>query len=284
MRISLLSDTNNWMNAIDDNTNLAHISIPGTHDSCAHVGASQQPEMFDKFIATQNKECTITKQLEKGIRYLDIRCCVIDGIFAIHHGVFYLHINFGDVLNECIHFLAINNSETIVMRIKQEYSSVSDEEFINIFNGYYGSYQSSMYLGNQVPILGNVRGKIVILANVFELPGIPYDSINTQDDYTDTDIEKKLGEIVNFIDQSINTNNTEHKSELYLNQCNATNPWEFIGPKDVANKLNPKLENEFINNIPKRIINGSISEPAHIGVISMDFYTDPLVSEVIERN
>ncbi|OKP02064.1 phosphatidylinositol-specific phospholipase C domain-containing protein [Xenorhabdus eapokensis] len=193
MRYSLLSNTNNWMSCIDDGKSLACISIPGTHVSCARKGASGQPDFIDRGVATQNPDCTITKQLADGIRYLDIRCRGINYVFTIHFGDFYLNINFGDVLNECISFLENNSSETIVMRIKKEESPIpiDDVEFVKIFNTYYSSYHNSMYLESAIPTLGQVRGKIVILSNVRTLPGIPYDSINVQDNAVITDEEKK---------------------------------------------------------------------------------------------
>ncbi|PHM68750.1 phosphatidylinositol-specific phospholipase C [Xenorhabdus kozodoii] len=283
MRYSLLDNTSNWMSCVDDGKSLAHISIPGTHDSCARKGASGQLGFIDSGIATQDSDCTITKQLADGIRYLDIRCCVIDGVFAIHHGKFYLNINFGDVLNECISFLANNNSETIVMRVKQENSSVTDSEFLNIFNTHYSDYHSSMYLDSAIPTLGEVRGKIVILANVLTLPGIPYSSIKVQDDYTDTSLATKNAKIVNFINESAKVNRNNDKPEIYLNHCSAEDV-PLISPESFARSLQPILSHEFKKGLGSDLVDNSKNEAPHIGIIAMDFYINVLIAEVIKRN
>jgi len=283
MRYSLVSDTRNWMSAIDDNKNLAHISIPGTHDSCARHGASQQSPIIDRFIATQNEECTIEKQLADGIRYLDIRCCAIEGVFTIHHGDFYLYINFGDVLLQCYSFLNENPSETILMRIKQENSNISDEEFIKIFNGKYKSYQHMMYLGTEIPNLKDVRGKIVILSNVYGLPGIPYSSINVQDDYTDTSIHTKKIKVTDMMTQSVKTNRSPHKAALFLNHCSAAQA-PLMSPASFAHAFLETLIHDLKGGLGADLVDNTKNEAAHIGIIVMDFYTEAMVQEIIKRN
>lgn len=283
MRYSLLSDTRNWMSCIDDSKSLAHISIPGTHDSCARKGASGQASGIDEYVAAQNYDCTIKKQLEDGIRYLDIRCCAIDGVFTIHHAEFYLNINFGDVLNECIDFLEEFSSETIIMRIKQENSSVSDKEFVNIFNTHYADYHKYMYLNSSIPEISSVRGKIVILSNVLTLPGIPYSSINVQDDYSDTSLSSKRGKIDSFANESAKKNRNGSNPSLYLNHCSATNP-PWVSPESFARALLPNLTRDFKEGLGAEQVDNSQNEAPHIGIIAMDFYTSNLVTEVVKRN
>ena len=55
-----------WMSEIPDNTPLSNITVPGTHDSCA---CSNIP-----FVRTQY--LSISKQMEAGLRFLDLRCRV----------------------------------------------------------------------------------------------------------------------------------------------------------------------------------------------------------------
>jgi len=282
MRYSLTTDLNNWMSAIDDDKSLASISIPGTHNSCASIGASGQAPGIDAFVATQYSY-SIAKQLSHGIRYLDIRCCAIDGVFTIHHDKFYLNINFGDVLNQCVAFLEKNPSETILMRIKQENSSVSDSEFLNIFNNKYKPYQSKMYLGSSVPKLKEVRGKIVIIANVSSLPGISYSSMKVQDDYTETNVSSKLAKIIQHMNESIRANRNNNRSVLYLNHCNATNP-PWVSPKSFAGVLVPSLERKLKEGQDMGDIDVQANEAPHIGVFILDFYTDTIVREIIKRN
>lgn len=283
MRYSLLSDTKNWMSCIEDSKSIAHISIPGTHDSCARKGQSGQAPGIDEYVAAQNSDCTIKKQLEDGIRYLDIRCCVTDGVFTIHHGQFYLNINFGDVLVQCLNFLNTNSSETIIMRIKQENSSVSDAEFRTVFDTKYGEYHQKMYLETSIPNLGSVRGKIVVLSNVLSVPGIPYSSIKVQDDYSDTSVSSKRGKIVNLVNESARVNRNGGNPTLYLNHCSATNP-PLSSPKSFAGILLPAITRDFKEGLGAKQVDNSRNEAAHIGIIAMDFYTKDLVTEIIKRN
>ena len=66
-----------WMREIEDDTLLSNLTIPGTHDSCA---TSNIP-----FVRTQY--LSITKQMEAGLRFLDLRCRVhSDGQLYMYHG------------------------------------------------------------------------------------------------------------------------------------------------------------------------------------------------------
>ncbi len=66
-----------WMEELPDDMLLSNITIPGTHDSCA---VSNIP-----FVRTQY--LSITKQLEAGLRFLDLRCRVhSDGELYMYHG------------------------------------------------------------------------------------------------------------------------------------------------------------------------------------------------------
>src|SRR5207302_1134087 len=85
--------------------------IPGTHDTMAFYGGD----------AAQTQTMSLANQLESGVRVLDIRCRHIADVFAIHHGVVFQKVFFGDVLNDVIAFLKKNPSETVLMRVKEEY-------------------------------------------------------------------------------------------------------------------------------------------------------------------
>jgi 1-phosphatidylinositol phosphodiesterase len=66
-----------WMSDIPDDTLLSNITLPGTHDSCA--------ESNIPFVRTQY--LSITKQLEAGLRFLDLRVRVhSDGQLYMYHG------------------------------------------------------------------------------------------------------------------------------------------------------------------------------------------------------
>ncbi|MFM9368009.1 phosphatidylinositol-specific phospholipase C [Streptomyces sp. Da 82-17] len=155
--------TQDWMAGLGDGTALAALTIPGTHDSGARFGGL--------WVECQNT--TIAEQLTSGIRFLDVRCRAIDGSFAIHHGAFYQELMFGDVLIACRDFLSAHPSETVLMRVKQEYSEVGDAEFGAVFTDYLDArgWRSLFHIGDALPTLGQARGKVVLLADNGGLPG-----------------------------------------------------------------------------------------------------------------
>eukprot|EP01084_Bolivina_argentea_P250869 420521_1 len=137
-----------------------------------------------------SQDSDLPKQLEAGIRALDIRCRESGGWFAIHHGIYYLSANFHDVLNQCQAFLSSHPTEFILMRVMQESAElkiapgdvviyhanpddkVSDQEFNNVFAKYFDDtrYNGLFYkppagkgYDNYMPTVGEVKGKIVIL-------------------------------------------------------------------------------------------------------------------------
>ncbi|MEU8893605.1 phosphatidylinositol-specific phospholipase C [Streptomyces sp. NPDC048442] len=152
-----------WMAGIDSARPLRTLTLPGTHDSGARFGGP--------WVECQNT--TIAQQLASGIRFLDVRCRAFEGSFTIHHGAFYQNLNFDDVLTACRDFLAAHPSETVLMRVKQEYSEVSDSEFGALFTDYLDrrGWRSLFLMADALPSLGQARGRVVLLADNGGLPG-----------------------------------------------------------------------------------------------------------------
>lgn len=199
-----------WMSTVPDNTNLAAMSIPGTHDSLALCGFSADGGKTCEAISTgltRTQEPhgysanTLTTQLEAGIRAIDIRVRVDLGneglTFTIHHGVYYQHANFADVLTKIEDFLRLHPEETVLMHLKAECTGEdgsckdapgfdNNETRLRVLKSYLtGDYLtgngtetrrgkswahlfwSPSVTGNsqepKAPTLGDVRGKIVLL-------------------------------------------------------------------------------------------------------------------------
>lgn len=106
--------SNEWMKELPDSTSLTSLTIPGTHDTCA---------MYDFLIggASATQDIPLYEQLEKGIRFLDIRISKQkDGTLGIYHGIKYMYIDFDEVVKECKNFLEKHPSEFILMMVKEE--------------------------------------------------------------------------------------------------------------------------------------------------------------------
>lgn len=172
------TSNSSWMTSIKDDTLLSELSLPGTHDTMAFYGGD----------SAQTQTMSLPNQLESGIRVLDIRCRHIENVFAIHHGLVFQKTFFGDVLNTVVDFLKKNPGETVLMRVKEEYTPAKNtQSFEETFSQkYWDVYKAYMWQGTSGnPALSDLRGKIVILQDfsASKTYGISYSSFSIQDDY-----------------------------------------------------------------------------------------------------
>ena len=151
---SFAQSTESWMTALPDTRLLSQMSIPGTHDTCALLGG----DLFEC------QTMPLMDQLNAGIRFIDIRCRHIGDVFAIHHDRVYQGIEFGEgVRDVCLRFLEEHPGECIIMSVKEEYQPAHNtRSFEATFDWYLEGNRNRWYLGNTVPALGDVRGKIVL--------------------------------------------------------------------------------------------------------------------------
>ncbi len=147
-------DNKQWMLGISDSQYISEITIPGTHDSCAHY------EPVYGMIKCQ--EYTLKDQLDMGVRFLDIRGTLIGDQMVMMHNVIPQSMCFDDVLEICYEFLEEYPSETIIMSIKQE-SGDNREEFISYVEKTVADDIDMWYIENEIPMLSQVRGKIILL-------------------------------------------------------------------------------------------------------------------------
>jgi len=151
-------DLGSWMSFIGDSTSLGELTLPGSHDS----GAMVEPVLG----TAKCQSLSIGDQLAIGVRYLDIRLRQISDALVVHHGSVYQNQNFDDVLRQVTGFLQAHPSEAVVMEVSSEYTPANNTEsyeqtFLRyVDNPGYAAYWSRR---GQIPTLGEVRGKIVLL-------------------------------------------------------------------------------------------------------------------------
>ncbi|WP_316845732.1 phosphatidylinositol-specific phospholipase C [Pedobacter psychrodurus] len=259
---------NNWMSVLADQNSIAAISIPGTHDSGA---------MIEPVAGTAKcQNLSIADQLNAGVRYLDIRCRHIDNAFAIHHGAIYQNLNFNDVLNACINFLNSHPTEAIIMSVKEEHTpSNNTRSFEQTFDAYVQQNPGKWDLGNNIPTLGSIRGKIRLLRRfsgaspkgidatawadntTFDINNAAA-NLKVQDFYNVNDVNTKWTRIETLLNEA--KNDTSNK--LYLNYASGYKAGIFSIPSitTVSNSVNPKITTFFTNNTHGRF-----------GVIPLDF-------------
>ncbi|XCB29033.1 phosphatidylinositol-specific phospholipase C [Arcanobacterium hippocoleae] len=209
-----------WMITIPDNRRLSDISIPGTHDTMAYSATLP----FKDIVRTQTMN--LRQQLDSGIRYLDIRLSHEGDVFKIYHGSVYLGVSFNDVLETISQYLTQFPTETILMRVKQEHSRVPDKSMWDLFAKYDQAYPGLFWnrsLNNtDNPTLGQVRGKVVVLSDIWGLSqGISYARLPKQDNYhltTNWDLYSKWSDVK----QEIYRANSDRSGKIHLNHLSGS--------------------------------------------------------------
>ena len=96
--------THNWMEKLPGSKKLSEFNIPGTHNTMAYSYSGIQAG----WVNCQSLD--LKKQLEVGIRFLDIRCRHVKDRFEIHHAAYNLGWVFDiDVRDICIDFFKIQS-------------------------------------------------------------------------------------------------------------------------------------------------------------------------------
>lgn len=263
-----------WMGDLPDTTKLNLISIPGAHDA----GARRNTIWY-----CRTQSLTLTQQLTHGIRYFDIRLRRVGRSFAIYHGSCSMYLSFGEVLDEMRAFLKANPSETVLMRVKEEFIPLDGSKpFADIWDSYMKWYGDLFVAGQAgIPILRSIRGKILVLRQAdIRTPyqGIDYSGKYTdiQDEYRVTlfpfsidvyiSIIKKRSLIAEYIDEA------SESSKIVLNHVSAIGlvPW----PLTMAKLTNPHAYKHI----------GLYTGAKRVGVLIMDFPGPKLIYSIIRTN
>ena len=282
-------DTANWMSSIDGNPSLTQLTIPGTHDACARVGG------LGNFASCQN--LSLAEQFNAGIRFVDIRCRLINNAFAIYHGMVYQQLDFCDVVTLCHHFLKAHPTECILMSVKHEGETENSiDSFEQVFKRYAKEDPDLWHFGSSVPYLDEVRGKIVLLRR-FEVDspelgpelGIDVSDWNDNATFTCTNNDGVIYSVqdnyhvdwegddkLDRVKKHLNDAEKDHQDALYINFTNGSNiPWDT--PRRFAvESINPRLSEYFKTLVPVN----------RYGIFALDFCEQPgtLVKQIVAFN
>ncbi|MGE6553347.1 phosphatidylinositol-specific phospholipase C domain-containing protein [Bacillus mycoides] len=305
---SLSAHNPRWMSSLNNSLRISELSIPGTHGSMALFSPVNTGSEY-----IINQTLNLTSQLNAGIRYIDIRCRHYRNSFAIHHGAAFQHAWFGSgVLDPIRTFLRNNPSETILMRVQQEYNPTGNtRSFEATFADYHNRYQDIFWnpTGSTNPTLGETRGKIILLQQ-FQPPmfGIRYADLNIQDMWnvssTSAMYEKWIS-IRNQFNNAMNNRNRIHINHLSGNGgLRNPSPWKiasgywFRANGSQLEEVIPFNQSSQFRDWPRdndrliyrggtnllttrRIANGSIT---HTGIIAADFPGSGLIQNTIDLN
>ncbi len=151
---------NNWMKRLPDKIKISEINLPGTHNSCT------QKVQFSYL--SKCHDLSIYEQLNIGVRYLDIRVETNGNKLKTVHSIADCYTPHGKkqkllldyVLEDCRKFLQKNPTETLILCIKRDDGPSSEETFDILFKNYIEN-DSCWFTENRLPLLGEVRGKMV---------------------------------------------------------------------------------------------------------------------------
>ena len=231
-----LEYSGNWMGRIPDNTYVAAISIPGSHDSSTGSGwASGYEELGEMFARTQ--DLTFAEQWSIGIRAFDMRPCVHQDHLNLNHGICATILRFDEVLFQLRDSLIANPSEFIIIHLNHETDGdlVSDPNRA-IYNARIQELLKSDELKDYMVDfkrtlrLSDVRGKILVLS---------------RDKYASQPVGGFLNNWTGSADWSRRTqvtvtgpgNSSSRTSSIYIQDY-----WETYEPGTMDIKLNALLE------------------------------------------
>lgn len=181
---------------------------------------------------------------------------------------------FGDVLIACRDFLNARPSETVLMRLKQEYSEESDAAFRRVFDIYLDGkgWRPLFRIGDGLPALGEARGKVVLLADNGGLPGVRYGDGNLFDIQDDWNAEPgaKYPKIEAHFRKA-----AQQPGKLYVNYVSTS---ALLPPRWNSDRLNPRVHS-FIDGSEAGGWKG-------LGIVPMDYPNtrSGLVDSLIRHN
>ena len=297
-------DTRNWMGGIDSNKKLSELTIPGTHDTGT----------WPLFMGPAKcQKDSLEEQLNNGIRFIDIRLKPSgyteglikynDGL-VVWHGQSDPHLTFKSIIQTCHDFLESHSNETIIMSVKNESKSdPRNEVFSFAAELMIKAYGDLFHTGTNIPKLGDVRGKIVLMRRYLPAgrPAIGID-LNSywpnhgmskiaswengedlfyvQDQYDDIAIEDKFdGYVKPSLDFALDPNNVppffgirapvpDYKNCQFINFASCTGR---LWPIHIADMVNPKIYEHLKNS-------------GRYGIIAMDVPEPSLIQKLINTN
>lgn len=270
-------DRSNWMSALDDGAALNSITIPGTHDSGALHSIAD--------VSGKCQSLSIGEQLKIGVRFLDIRLCLVENELKVVHSFADQMTDFDDVVSDMTSFIRNHPSEFLLVSIKEDDSPKrSDRAFEDVLEKTLLSYEEINRSRILPETVGAARGGIHIVARYRNASiGLPcYDGwedddsfelgdIYVQDNYCVPNTKEKIADIRETC--SIASEAT-HALVLNYTSCYLESCFPPIYAGLPAHDINRYIENA---------INGEYAN-GPLGVLVCDFITSELADAIIERN
>ncbi|XP_056154768.1 1-phosphatidylinositol phosphodiesterase [Lampris incognitus] len=252
-----------WMAGVPDSWPLSEVTLPGTHNTMALYGGA----------LAECQSWSLASQLLAGVRFLDIRVRRVKGNLTIHHGVSYQRAHFGHVLEGVANFLSEHPSETVLMRLKEEFSETFDiyGAVVSYIHRY--AHWGLLWQSRLTPTMGEARGKLIILQD-FPGPdlGMRYGSLDIADDWkvpTLLHVEEKWQSVHEHLEAAAAGN----KAQIFLTY--ASGAGIFAYPNAIAQRINARLYDYLI---------ARMGQNQRFGIITLDFPAAAIIQMIIDFN
>lgn len=160
------ADIANWMKYLPDDVFVAHVSMPGSHDSATAHNVTMAS-------SAQAQERSIDEQLAAGIRAFDFRpgMDVVDGenVLKCYHGIAKTDLTFKEAIAKLTAYLTEHPTEFMAMHLfKANYDNTGDAAKLAIFDGLIneifneGEFADFFVDYNPYLKVKDMRGKIVV--------------------------------------------------------------------------------------------------------------------------
>ncbi|MBQ3086741.1 MAG: phosphatidylinositol-specific phospholipase C domain-containing protein [Clostridia bacterium] len=290
-----MTDVKNWMRSLSDDTPLCAITIPGTHNSASRfVSASW---------ITKCQHTDIPRQLDMGVRLLDIRMELKGNTFTVVHAIidcrkkrflFSEKITFADVLQDCLSFLDAHPTETLLVSIKEDDGHNGDVFFERFYKQFIHPNKDRWYLKNEFPPLGECRGKIVLLrrcglGNCREQTDTGLDFSHWPDQGNRESSEPKICDLHNGKQTCTVQDRYAHYQKEKWEKCIVPAMQKAVADKNTAclhatstaGGLLPFVSSRYINRRLLSYLNGN---RRYYGWFMADFITQELCESIIACN
>ena len=280
-------DTKRWMAELGDSEKLSELSIPGSHDTMTgnkYPGNDCRGFFYKRCCLCHDR--TLKEQLDAGIRFVDMRLKHHNNDFTLHHAFISLGVSFSSVLNVLTDFLKENPTETIIMSYQKEHTEENNNgvPFHTDFQRIIGKVSSDyIYSENSVPLLRDVRGKIVL----FDWSYHGHMGLRRDNSYVENWWDNIMywawfawnvkEEYYTKLENNIASSQSQAPNAFFLSWFSANDCKKTLldyGPRKIAGKVNKEMNVR----LKKRKAKGNY------GVIVMDFPKDDVIETIIAEN
>ena len=238
-------DQSKWMAGLSGETPLSRISMVGTHESCSYVGGD----------IAQCQSLSLKDQLKMGVRARDLRLREVENGFEVYHGILDQDVNGLSAMGDIFAFLKENPSETVIVRIDDSGQAINstktwEEAYRDVIFNHFKSIRKDIFWEKpDLPLLKDVRGRIVVLVNFDPTSktcyGCNYHGMSVKEDHfvveNNWGLYEKWGYVKAFLDQTLAAAPADRLAFNYLSAGRGAFPY-FVAsgksdPRTGANQL-----------------------------------------------